>query len=180
MRSQVLLESVPYVGCFETGVHCLKCKKSQSHWPKWRSIFWMFVENPTNWLIWLWLANMGQGLHPQSSTSRISQLLAAWQKKTSSHTAQKKHHPSMTGLPVKRVKKKHPSVWMILPQFTSILPLEESNFWQVFFFGILPAYFFEIRTFTTAPGKNLPGFLVGYQVEVLALRGKQNCVSCRK
>ena len=31
-------------------------------------------------------------------------------KKTSSHTAQKKHHPSMTGLPVKRVKKKHPSV----------------------------------------------------------------------
>lgn len=25
LKSQVLLESVPYVGCFETGVHCLKC-----------------------------------------------------------------------------------------------------------------------------------------------------------
>ena len=39
LKIQVLLESVQYVGCFETGVHCLKCEKSQSHWPKWRSNF---------------------------------------------------------------------------------------------------------------------------------------------
>ena len=136
VRSQVLLESVQYVGCFETGVHCWKCKKIQSHWPKWRSIFWMFVENPTNWLIWL--ANVGQGytychLHPVSvNCLQLDNKFAHCTKES----------PSINDwLASQESKKTHPSVNTILPEITSIPPLEESDVCAVF--GILPKLFFS-------------------------------------